>query len=134
MSEIGRANLRGGKSGGGFYAVSRNTEMEIVEAKSRKQTSSKREAGLTITLPYNFEIGNWLGNSPGFQMQLEDLRLKYCIPEENSKNNISGRNLLEDYSESADIKEISKNEGSLSRSPFRAGYKDFGSTIMPGLF
>jgi hypothetical protein len=49
MSEIGRANLRGGKSGGGFYAVSRNTEMEIVEAKSRKQTSSKREAGLTIT-------------------------------------------------------------------------------------
>jgi len=49
MSEIGRANLRRGKSGGGFYAVSRNTEMEIVEAKSRKQTSSKREAGLTIT-------------------------------------------------------------------------------------
>jgi hypothetical protein len=28
--------------------------------------------------------GKLLGNSPSFQMQLEDLRLKYCIPEENS--------------------------------------------------
>ena len=46
----------------------------------------------------------------------------------------SGKNLLENYSGSTDIKGISKNEGSLGGSPFRAGYQDFGSTIMPGLF
>ena len=53
-------------------------------SKSGKTVKLKREWGKNA-------FGNQLGNSPGFQMQPEDLRLKYFVPEENSKNNIPGR-------------------------------------------
>jgi len=33
------------------------------------------------------------GNSLGFQAQIEDLHLNYCIPRKNPKNNISGSTL-----------------------------------------
>jgi hypothetical protein len=33
------------------------------------------------------------GISLGFQAQIEDLHLKGCIPEENAKNTLTGRNI-----------------------------------------
>jgi hypothetical protein len=40
--------------------------------------------------PMDSQGENCLWKWPGFQTEFEDLRLKYCIQEKNTKNNISG--------------------------------------------
>jgi hypothetical protein len=41
----------------------------------------------------NIVKGNFaFENSPGFQVQIDDLHLKWCILERNAKNNITGSN------------------------------------------